>query len=42
MGMNKFFEFFIKRLFWVWLPLYGLYKVTRDILDDLDAKNSSN
>jgi hypothetical protein len=36
--MNAFFEFFIERLLWVWLPLYAFYRVMNDILNDLQEK----
>jgi hypothetical protein len=31
--MNEFFEFFIERLLWLWLPLYAFYKIIRDIAE---------
>jgi len=32
--MDKFFEFFIERLLWLWLPLYALYRVVKDIWEN--------
>ena len=32
--MNEFFEFFIKRLLWVWMPLYALYRVILDFIEE--------
>jgi hypothetical protein len=38
--MNEFFEFFIERLLWLWLPLYALYRVAGDIWEnELKSKN---
>ncbi len=31
--MNEFFEFFIGRMLWVWMPLYSLYRVIKDIIE---------
>lgn len=35
--MNNFFEFFIERLLWVWLPLYALYRVLKDVIEDFET-----
>jgi hypothetical protein len=35
--MNDFFEFFIERLLWLWLPLYALYRVLKDVIADLET-----
>lgn len=34
--MNDFFEFFIVGLLWLWLPLYVLYRVLRDIVEEFE------
>ncbi len=38
--MNEFFEFFIIRLLWLWLPLYVLYRVFCDIVEDFEQKKA--
>ena len=40
--MNAFFEFFIERLLWAWLPVYAFYRIVRDILEDDLEKRQSN
>jgi len=35
--MNDFFEFFIERLLWLWLPLYAFYRVLKDVIADLET-----
>jgi hypothetical protein len=34
--MNEFFEFFIVRLLWLWLPLYAFHRVLRDVIEDFE------
>jgi hypothetical protein len=36
--MNEFFEFFIVRLLWIWLPLYAFHRLLKDTLDDFQAE----
>ena len=38
--MNEFFEFFIVRLLWLWLPLYALYRVLHDIIEEFEQKEA--
>lgn len=38
--MQKFFEFFIERMLWLWLPVYALYRTAKDILEDIEAKQT--
>lgn len=40
--MNAFFEFFIERFLWLWLPLYALYRVSRDIIEEKEAIQKNN
>jgi hypothetical protein len=35
--MNSFFEFWIGRMLWVWMPLYSLYRAIKDIIE-IDLK----
>ena len=37
--MQKFFEFWIERLLWVWLPIYSLHRVIKDLLEEYEEKN---
>lgn len=37
--MNDFFEFFIERLLWVWLPIYAFYRILRDIVEEAEQPN---
>ncbi len=30
--INEFFEFFIEKLLWFWLPIHALYRVLKDLL----------
>lgn len=39
--MQKFFEFWIETLLWLWLPLYSLYRVIDDLITEHEAKNQS-
>jgi len=32
--MNEFFEFFIGRMLWIWMPLYSLYRIIKDIIEN--------
>jgi len=32
--MHKFFEFFIEGLLWLWLPLYTLYKLISNWIEE--------
>jgi len=36
--MHAFFEFFIERLLWLWQPLYGFYRVLRDMVEAHEEK----
>ncbi len=40
--MNNFFEFFIERLLWLWLPFYALYRVLRDLVEEQDKKKETS
>ena len=31
--MNELFEFVIGRMLWLWLPLYTLYRLIKDIVE---------
>lgn len=39
--MNDFFEFFIERLLWIWLPLYVVYRVLRDVIEDFESEQQA-
>lgn len=39
--MHVFFEFFIERFLWAWLPIYALYRVVRDTIDDYEAQQKN-
>lgn len=32
--VNSFFEFFIEKLLWFWLPIHALHRVLMDILNE--------
>lgn len=32
--VNSFFEFFIEKMLWFWLPIHALHRVLKDILDE--------
>jgi len=34
--VNDFLEFFIERLLWLWLPLYALYRITKDLIEQTE------
>jgi hypothetical protein len=38
--MNDFFEFFIERLLWLWLPIYALYRLVSDELEERENKGN--
>lgn len=39
--MNDFFEFFIERLLWLWLPLYAIYRLLKDEIEDYEKKQEA-
>ncbi len=39
--MNRFFEFFIERLLWIWLPLYAFYRILKDIIEEWNKKKKN-
>jgi hypothetical protein len=36
--MNEFYEFFIVKLLWIWLPLYAFYRLLKDVFVDLEGQ----
>lgn len=36
--MEKFFERFVKITIWIYLPFYAIWKLTKDLLQDIFSK----
>ncbi len=36
--MHAFFEFFIERFVWLWKPIFSLYKVILNFIEDKEEK----
>lgn len=35
MDLNKFFDNFLKKTLWLWLPFYALFRLIREVGDKL-------